>query len=442
MTLFGLAWPILVETLLFMALGFVDVLVLSRYDDLAASSVSTANQALSVVTIVFSVFSGAGGILITQYLGAGKRRDASRTAALSIALHLAAGLAVSVMLLLLGTPILRFIGAREDVLEFSRQYLGAVGGFMFLQALMNSMTGIFRSHGMTRIPMYVTVGMNLLNTGLDVIFVPGLFGAPRLGVFGVAGATVASRLIGVVVLAVLLFRRIEKPSVFRMLRPFPLRDILQFIKVGVPAALETFLYNLSQLVITSIVLNCMTETELIAKTYIQSITVLFYITSFSIGQATQILVGHLTGAGKQEEAYRQGLRSHRRALMIAVSASLIGVIFRVPLISIFTSDQDVIATASAILIMNLVLELGRTTNLVLIAGLRGSGDVFYPTLCAIFSNWLISVLGSYLLAVVFGMGIYGLWIAISADECIRGLLMLLRWRSRKWQKKALANPGA
>jgi len=57
--------------------------------------------------------------------------------------------------------------------------------------------------------------------------------------------------------------------------------------------------------------------------------------------------------------------------------------------------------------------------------------------CAVFSNWALSVLGSYLLAVVCGMGIYGLWIALAADECFRGALMLLRWKSGKWRGKAI-----
>ena len=81
--LFSLTWPIFIETALFMLLGFIDVFVLSKYDDLAASSVNTANQAISIVTIVFTVISGAGAVLISQYLGAGNKTGASKIAALS-----------------------------------------------------------------------------------------------------------------------------------------------------------------------------------------------------------------------------------------------------------------------------------------------------------------------------------------------------------------------
>lgn len=429
--LFSLAWPIFIETALFMLLGFVDVYILSCYDDLAASSVNTANQAVSIVTIVFTVISSASAVMISQYLGAKKETSASRIASLSIVLHLFFGVIISVAFLLFNRPVLAFIGAEAKILDFGSQYLSIVGGVIFLQALMSSMSVIIRNHGMTRASMFVTVGMNIFNTVLDIILVP------HMGVVGVAIATSISRALGTAVLAVVLFRRVEKLSIFKLLKPFPFEDVKNIVKIGVPSALETFLYNLSQLVITSIVLNFLTDSELIAKTYVQNITMFFYIFSVSIGQASQIITGHLVGAGEQDKAYSGCLRSYRTALGITALACALGIFFRVPLLGLFTDNSEVVALGANVLLLNAFLEVGRTTNLVVIACLRGSGDVYFPTVCAVFSNWALSVLGSYLLAVVCGMGIYGLWIALAADECFRGALMLLRWKSGKWRGKAI-----
>ncbi len=433
--LFNLAWPIFIETALFMLLGFVDVFVLSRYDDLAASAVGTANQAVSIVTIVFTVISGASAVLISQYLGAEKRGNASRIAALSLTINFIFGIVISLGLVLFNRQILSFIGAKGQLLELSGQYLSIVGGFIFLQAVLSNASVIIRNHGLTKITMYVTVGMNIVNTGLDVLFVLGLLGFPKLGVTGVAIATTFSRIAGMIVLGIVLFTKVEKPSIFKLLKPFPKGDLKDIFKIGIPSALETFLYNLSQLVITSLVLNFLTEAELITKTYVQNITMFFYLFAVAIAQASQIITGHLVGAKKTDEAYRRGFRSYSFALAIAAGICVIGVILRSQLMGIFTADEAVITMGANILLINTVLEFGRTTNLVLIACLRGSGDVYFPTFCAIFSNWLISVLGSYLLAVVFGMGIYGLWIALAADECIRGVMMILRWKSGKWKTK-------
>lgn len=438
MKLFSLAWPIFIETALFMLLGFVDVFILSRYDDLAASSVNAANQAISITTIVFTVISTASAVMISQYLGAKKRESASRIAALSLVFHLVFGVAISLMFVFCGRPILQFIGAKDNVLHFAGEYLSIVGGFIFLQALMSAMSVVIRNHGMTKVSMFVTVGMNIMNTALDIVLVLGLFGFPKMGVKGVAIATTISRFMGVCVLSVVIFKKIEKPSVFKLLRPFPKEDVKNIVKVGVPSALETFLYNVSQLIITSIVLNCLSETELITKTYLHNITMFFYIFAVSIGQASQILIGHLVGGKKFEEAHRQAYKSYGLALLVVMSVSVIGAFLGSNLVGIFTNDESVIVLGSSLLFINIALEFGRTSNLVLIACLRGTGDVFYPTACAIFSNMIISTLGSYIFAVVFNMGIYGLWIAIAADECFRGGLMFLRWRSGKWKTKRIA----
>ncbi len=429
----SLAWPIFIETALYMLLGFIDVLILSGYDDLAASSVNTANQTVSIVTIVFNVLSTASAVMISQYLGANQRSSASRIAALSITMHILLGAVVSAVLLLFDRKILILIGAEGQILDFASRYLHIVGGTIFLQAFLGAVSVIIRNHGLTKITMFVSLGMNIFNTAADVVLIP------KYGVSGSAAATCVSRILGSLVLAFILFTKIEKPSIFKLLRPFPFGELKAMLKVGIPSALETFLYNLSQLVITSIVLKCLTESELVAKTYVQSITMMFYLFAVSIGQASQIIIGHLVGAGEFDEAYRQCFSSHRKAIAITLTSCAAGVLLRQQLIGLFTDDPGIIAICSNILLMNCVLELGRTTNLVVIACMRGAGDVYFPTACAVFSNWTLSVFGSYMLAVVFGLGIYGMWIALVADECVRGILMLARWKSGKWREKAIVH---
>ena len=192
-------------------------------------------------------------------------------AALSIALQMGFGILISVGFLLFHRPLLALIGTDGQLLDFAGQYLSIVGGTIFLQALMTAVSVIIRNHGLTKITMYVSAGINLFNTAADLVLVPSM------GVTGAAIATCAGRLIGCVLLTVILFAKVEKPSAFRALVPFPFRQLGMMLKVGIPSATETFLYNLSQLVITAIVLNCLSENELIAKTYVQSITMLFYV---------------------------------------------------------------------------------------------------------------------------------------------------------------------
>lgn len=438
MTLFNLSWPIFIETALFMLLGFVDVYVLSRYSDLAASAAQAANQVVAICTLVFTVISGASAVLISQALGANDKEKASRVAALSILFNLLLGIVMSGIIVVFCKPFLTVMGAKGEILSFANEYLIIVGAFIFTQALLGAVSVIIRNHGYTKVTMYVTVAMNIINTFFDIVFVLGLLGFPQLGIKGVAIATSFSRIIGIVVLFIFLFKKIEKPSIFKMLRPFPKRDILSLLKIGLPSAFESFNYNVSQLVVTSIVLNFLTQTELVTKTYVSNITMFFYIFSISIGQAAQILVGHKVGAKDFDGAYRQCLRAFRTALIITMSISLLGILLRYQLIGLFTADKAVIAGGVVLIAINVFVELGRTSNLVVISSLRGAGDVYFPTGVAIFSMWVVSTLGAYVLAVVFGLGLNGLWIAFAADECLRGVLMLWRWKSGKWRQKRIA----
>lgn len=437
MSLFSLSWPIFIETLLFMMLGFVDVFALSQYDDLASASVGTANQVAGICNLLFSVTATASAVMIAQNLGANNRKEASQTASLSIFFNFILGIIVSVVLVIFNRPILSALGAENKVLEFGSEYLTIVGGFMFGQAIINSVNVVFRSHGYTQIPMYITIVMNIINTVLDLTFVFGWFGIPVLGVTGVAIATTFSRLVGGIILIIIFFRKVEKLSIFKKLFPFPFKAFLQMLKIGIPAAFESINYNIAQLIVTSIALRFMTDNEYITRSYVQNITSTFYIFSQSIGQGSQILTSHRVGAGKYDEAYHGVWRGLLSGYGLTAIMCTFGVVFRYQLVGIFTDNAEIIAIGGNLIIMNVILEAGRCTNLIVINSLRGAGDVYFPTAAAIFSMWVLSTLGSYLLVVVCGWGIYGMWIALAADECFRGVLMIFRWKSGIWRQKTL-----
>lgn len=436
-SLFGLTWPILIENVLFMLLGIIDVYALSTYNDVASAGVNTANQIIGVCNILFTVTSNASAVIISQNLGAGNRQKASKTAAIAIAFNFILGIIVSLVLMIFGRQLLEALGARDKILDYGSEYLMIVGGFMFGQSLLSSIMVVFRNHGYTRISMYVTAVMNVINTILDLAFVMGWFGMPVLGVTGVAIATTFSRIVGLIVIIILFFKKVEKPSFFRLLKPLPIKDFVAMMKIGIPSAFEALNYNVSQLVVTAIALTCLTENEYIAKSYLQNIASLFYIFALSIGQASQIMTSHKVGNGDFAGACKSGWRAMGIGFSVSVIMSLFGIIFSSQIMSIFTDNINVIAIGSAVICINIVLEMGRSSNLIIISSLRGAGDVYFPTIVAIFSMWVISTLGSYILAVPCNLGLNGMWIAFAADECFRGILMLFRWRGKKWTKKAV-----
>ena len=112
-------------------------------------------------------------------------------------------------------------------------------------------------------------------------------------------------------------------------------------------------------------------------------------------------------------------------------------LFKSPVIRIFTDIPEVTVLVSTLLLYSIYIEFGRSLNLVYVGALKGAGDVRFPVLSGIFSNWRIMVLGSYILGLKFGLGLVGFWLGIGTDETTRGIVMFFRWKSCRWQRHSL-----
>ncbi|WP_332630369.1 MATE family efflux transporter [Halalkalibacter flavus] len=435
LTLFAITWPIFIEIMLHMIMGNADTLMLSQYSDDAVAAVGVSNQLMSVIIVMFGFIATGTSILIAQLLGAKKEKKASQLAVVSLAANVVIGLLLSIILLFFSETFLRLMSLPKELMDSAVTYLRIVGGFAFIQALIMTIGAIIRSHGFTRDAMYVTVGMNIVNIFGNYVLIFGAFGFPVLGVTGVAIATVFSRSIGVIVLLYLLYKRLDGKLPFSFLRTFPKLEVKSLLKIGIPTAGEHLSYTGSQLVITYFIATMGTE-ALTTKVYAQNIMMFILLFSVALGQGTQIIIGHQVGANKIEEAYKRCIRSLKIAITVSATMAILFYFLSRPIFSIFTSNESIIGLGSLLLLLTIILEPGKAFNLVVINSLRAAGDVRFPVYMGILSMWGVSVTISYTLGIYFGLGLIGVWIAFTLDEWLRGLLMLWRWRGRKWQRMA------
>ena len=291
---------------------------------------------------------------------------------------------------------------------------------------------LFRS---TRDIMYVTIGMNILNVIGNYLFIFGPFGIPVLGVEGVAISTAISRMLGLVAAFYIMTKRIPGSLPLSLLFRFPKAHIKNLLHIGIPSAGEHLSYNSSQMVITYFIATLGTQ-ALTAKVYTQNVMMFVFLFSIAISQGTQILIGHMIGAKEYDNAYKRALDSLKLAIIISIATAGIVSLFAKNLLGIFTDNVSIIELGSSLILLTIILEPGRSFNLVLISSLRAAGDVRFPVYMGILSMWGVSVTLSYFLGIYLGLGLIGIWIAFIADEWLRGLLMLWRWRSKVWVKKA------
>ncbi|XXM73919.1 MATE family efflux transporter [Lysinibacillus sphaericus] len=434
MTLFALTWPIFIEIFLHMLMGNADTLMLSQYSDDSVAAVGVSNQILSLIIVMFGFVATGTAILVAQHLGAKDEASAGEISIVSLAVNLIFGLILSITLVFFTEPILASMDLPGSLMDEASSYLKIVGGFAFIQALIMTAGAVMRSYGFTKDAMYITIGMNIINVIGNYLFIFGPFGIPVLGVEGVAISTITSRMIGLIVCIAVIMKRIPGALQVKKLFMLPIAHVKNLLRIGIPSAGEHLSYNGSQMVITYFIASIGTH-ALTTKVYAQNLMMFIFLFSVAISQGTQILIGHLMGAGEYDNAYERCLKSLKIAIIISLAMAGLFSIFADPLLRIFTDNEQIISLGKILIYLTIILEPGRSFNLVVINSLRAAGDVRFPVYMGILSMWGVSVTLSYVLGISFGLGLIGIWISFIADEWLRGLIMLKRWRSKVWIKK-------
>ena len=154
----------------------------------------------------------------------------------------------------------------------------------------------------------------------------------------------------------------------------------------------------------------------------------------ALGQATQIQTGYYVGKQWFDEITA---RVQRYCLVGFIASLAIVLVFywqRFTIVGWLSENEEVIQLTALLLAGSIALETGRVFNLVIISALKGAGDVAFPVRVGLFSMWGIGVLLAWFFGLHLGYGVLAAWLAVAADEWIRGLIMVYRWRSCRWQR--------
>ncbi|MGI1834052.1 MULTISPECIES: MATE family efflux transporter [Bacillus] len=430
-SLFALTWPIFIEISLYMLMGSADTLMLSQYSDNSVAAVGVSNQLLNLLIVMFSFITTGTTIVIAQLLGAGRKQEATQVAYVSLGTNFLISFVISLLMFVLAVPILHMMGLSSELMPDATVFLQIVGLLSFIQALIMTYSAILKSYGFTRDTMYVTIGMNLLNVAGNYLVIFGPFGFPVLGVMGVALSTSFARLIGLTAMILIVRHRIGLQFSFKRMFYIQRTHLKKLLKIGIPSAGEQLSYNGSQMIIT-LFITFMGTQALAAKVYTQNLMMFIMLFGAAISQGTQILIGRLIGAKEFDAAYRRCMKSLYWAIAISLLSSTALSLSSTHLLTFFTSNSEIIQIASVLLILTIILEPGRSFNMVIINSLRAAGDAKFPVYMAMISMWGIGLPIAYLLGIQLEMGLIGVWISFIVDEWVRGIFMYRRWRSRVW----------
>ena len=443
-----LALPVFIELILGVSIGYINQFMFAGIPQ-ATNAIGQVNQVTNIFIVSFTVLSSSSLILITQLKGSNNNEGIKKIYPLTLSINLILGLLVCLVLLLISFFIFNLMNVDTQIIPLAKLYLYISTPSLIFYSLNQAYSSFLRANKKMVQPTIISFATNISNIIISAIVIWGIPGLSiEEKIIGVGFATFISRFISF--LAAYLFFKIsikEKISL-KELKPFPWNYLKEQLKIGLPTAGETLSYNLSQFVLAIIVNMSCNVLDQNLRTYIMTFTSIIYLFANGSGIAMQVIEGNLLGQDDKEKASKLVSDTGKMARIVSFIMSIIVLAIAFPVFSalmqsavdnptINVNNVDSIycgLTAVYCLLINVVLEQGRATNLVYVKGLETAGDIAFPVTSSILTSWILTVGVSALLCLVFNLGIYGAFIGACLDECVRGISFYIRWKRGTWKK--------
>jgi putative MATE family efflux protein len=403
-------------------------------------------QALASVAvghpIVFAMIALVTGLgvattaLVSQYYGARENDLVRATIANSITLMAVLGVGISLVGYVLRWPLLRVLRAPEDIIYTAATYLGVYAAGFLPTFLYNVASAVLRGLGDSRTPLRFLAYATIMNIILDPIFIFGLGPLPRMGVAGAAWATVISQSFAAVAALIYLVKPSRLIDASWHLLSLDARLTRATIRIGVPAGAQQTLVSLGMMAVMSLVNRFGSATTAAFGTG-NRIDQFAFMPSVSIGLAVTALVGQNLGAGRDDRVpliVRWGLAL---ACSITGVVALVALAFPRILVSLFTTDAEVLSIGSSYLRHLGVAYVGFAAYHVLTGVMRGAGDTMPTFFITLAGLWLVRIPLAAYLSSSSALGTRGIWIAMTVGYFVALGLGYTYYRTGRWKTRTM-----
>ena len=419
--------PLIVEQILAVLVGMVDVVMVAAVGEAAVSGVSLVDSINMLIIQMLAALATGGAVVSAQFVGRKDMDKACRAAAQLISVTTIASVGLMAFALITNRHLLGMVFGKveEDVMENAAVYFAITAASYPFLALYNSCAALYRSMGNSKISMKVSIIMNLINVVGNALCIFVL----HMGVEGVAYPTLVSRIVAAAIMLVL----IRKPEnsihlqSFRDLRPNR-RMIGNILSVGIPNGLENSIFQVGKLTLQSLV-SSLGTTALASYAVASNVVTLQYLPGTAIGLGMITIVGQCVGAGETEQAkgYTKLLiKINYICLLVICTIMVLGdqqiiSMYHLSPLAAEEARKMMTAHACAMIIWPLAFALPNA--------LRASMDAKYTMLVSVASMWIFRVGLAYWFVKAMNLGIMGVWYGMFVDWGFRALLFGFRYAS-------------
>jgi putative MATE family efflux protein len=424
-----LAWPGIIEQSL-SALGTAAVFAfVGQLGATATAGVGAAGNFLFLMFPVWRSLAIGTVAIVSRRMGEGRAAEAADATRQSLLLGGIAGVVFGAFFVLFSAPLLRLLGADEEIVAIGAPFLAVVGAANGAATVWLIGTSAMRAAGDTRTPMFLSIA----GIGVSVVLAYLFINVLRIGPMGSAYASSIAWVLGMSAMLVLLWRGVAGLSIAGGPWHLTRATIRTIFAISLPSAAESAIFSFGILFLSGLVFRLSTE-AVAAHQIIGQIETFSFFPCIGFSMAASSLVGQALGMRDPKRANSAGWAATKMALAWGTAAGIAFVVLPSFLLGLFTISGAVVLAGIGALA---VVGIGQPAQAVIFAlggSLRGAGDTRYPLLVSFVSWFVLRLPLAYLFAFVFGFGLTGIWLGVTIDYFVRAVLLAVRFRSGAWAR--------
>lgn len=432
--MFKLAIPIIIQNLLSAAVNSSDVIMLNYVGQSAISAVSLAANYSNILFMVYYGLGTGASLLCAQYFGKKNMQAIHAVEGIALRFSLAISALVALAAFTIPQRMLLLFTSDQELIAIGSSYIRIMGITYLCWGVTEIYLAILRSIGRVTISMALNMLAFGLNILLNAVFIFGLFGAPKLGVTGVAIATASSRLIQLIacVIVSLLSKDVKLNPIYMFIRSKTLLN--DFIHLSLPALGNDLSWSVA-FSMYSVILGHLGTEAVAANSLVTVVRNVGSVFCFAIASAGTILLGRVMGQGELEKSksYASGM------LKMTVVAGAVGgviVLAVTPFVLKFASLNDTaMHYLKYMLLINSYYIMGSAVNTALIAGVfRAGGDTKFGLICDTIDMWVYAVPLGFFAAFVVKLPVLWVYFLLCTDEFVKWPWVIHHYRKGEWAK--------
>lgn len=427
-----LSIPILIELFLRYLSILINTFMVAKHSNFLVGAMGAGNQILDIFITIFSFLAVGCSVVISQAIGAREQSLAKKAIAQSLSLNAFLGAIFAILIFIFGDFLLNLLSVPASLFSQSKIYLQMLGICLFFDALGIILAGIIRVYNLPYHIMAITLIMDLITLLGNFL----VLNFTDWELFGVGLSTIFGRIVALFLLFALLFWKLKiKLNLLECVK-FELLVLRKILSIGGFSAGENLLWIVQYTIAFSFVAR-LGEVPLSAQTIYFQISLFIMLVGQALSVANEIIVGKLVGARHEDIAYKHAWSALYFSALAALIVSICNFIASSQIMNLLGLIDELKAVMLPLFMLSMLLEPARALNIVLVNSLRASGDAKFPFLMGIIFMWGVSLPLGFALCFWANLGILGVWLGFLADELLRGICNALRWKSKKWQGKAV-----